>query len=106
MNNIMRFGFQDIDKARRLLGLDEFATLEEIRESFHKIAKQLHPDSHMASKKDEEKFQEITWAYEVLMSYCKNYRYSFLKEDVERQEWDKETYKHLKQFYDGWWGKI
>ncbi len=99
--------FSDIDKARRLLGLDDYATLEEIRNAFHRIAKKMHPDANMQiSEQAKKEFQEISWAYEVLMSYCKNYRYSFREEDVQKQVWDKETYRHLKQFYDGWWGNI
>ena len=102
----MESKFFDIDKARQMLGLDESATLDEIREAFHRIAKKMHPDTNRLSDEENERFQEITSAYELLMSYCKNYRYSFRQEDVEKQKWDRDTYKHLKQFYDGWWGNI
>ncbi len=103
----MNFNFEDIDRARRILGLDEYAKLSEIREAFHRLARSLHPDRCNDSGKDcEERYKEVSWAYNLLIAYCENYRFSFKKEDVERQAWDDQTYRHLKQFYDGWWGNI
>ena len=36
--------FRQIDEARKILGLDEEATLEEIKEAYHTKAKEFHPD--------------------------------------------------------------
>ncbi len=103
----MQFNFSDIDRARRLLGLEEEASLEEIRAAFKRLARSLHPDGCRENKEDcEERYKEISSAYNLLLKYCENYRYSFRKEDVSRQSWSKEAYRHLKQFYDGWWGNI
>ncbi len=103
----MQFSFEEIDRARRILGLEEYAKLSEIRSAFHRLARSLHPDVCKESRqKCEERYKELAWAYDLLIRYCENYRFSFKEEDVKRQTWDEETYKHLKQFYDGWWGYI
>ena len=58
-------------------------------------------------KKDsEEIFKKINNAKELIMKYVTCYRYSFKEKDVKKQTMDKETYKHLKRFYDDWWGKL
>ena len=98
--------FEEIDEARKLLGIEETATLKDIRNVYRKLTFKHHPDKC----KDEEKkgcekmFKKITYANDILMSYCAGYKYSFKKNDVERETADKEFYEHLKRFYDGWFG--
>jgi len=100
--------FEQINEARKLLGLGEDATLEEIKESFRKFAFKYHPDRCKDKKKKEceEMFKKINHANEMLMSYCAGYKYSFKEKDVKRNTMDREFYKHLKKFYDGWWGNL
>jgi len=102
------FEFEQIDKARRILKLEECATLEEIKKAYKELAKKYHPDTCKASNKAkcEEKFKEINWAYQLLLKYCQNYKYSFKKEDVEKQKISPQYYQHLKRFYDGWWADL
>ena len=98
--------FEEIDEARKLLGIEETATLKDIRNVYRKLTFKHHPDKC----KDEEKkgcekmFKKITYANDILMSYCAGYKYSFKKNDVEKETADKEFYEHLKRFYDGWFG--
>ena len=100
--------FRKIDEARKLLNLDEEATLEEINKAFRKLSLKYHPDKKdKVDKKDsEEIFKKINNAKELIMKYVTCYRYSFKEKDVKKQTMDKETYKHLKRFYDDWWGKL
>ena len=100
--------FEEIDQARRLLGLDEEGTLEDIKEAFKRLSLKYHPDrqNKKNKKQAEEEFKRINNAKELIMRYIANYRYSFKKEDVKKQTMDKETYKHLKRFYDDWWGRL
>jgi len=57
----------------KVLGLTSSATDKEITRAYRKLAKQLHPDTHPGS---EEKFKEISGAYDVL------------GDDTKRKEYD------------------
>ena len=100
--------FDMLDKARRLLGLGEYATIEDIKTAYRKLALKYHPDTCRDTEKRtcEEAFKKIHHAYEILMAYCIGYKYSFKKEDTERTVVDKDHYEHMKRFYDGWWGDL
>ena len=100
--------FKQINEARELLGLEETATLEEIKNAYKKLVLKYHPDRCKGEqkKKCEEMFKKITHANDILMTYCAGYRYSFKEKDVNKNTIDKEFYKHLKRFYDGWWGTL
>jgi DnaJ-class molecular chaperone len=49
-----------------LLGVKRDATQKDIQGAFRKLAKKLHPDLNPGDKKAEEKFKEISTAYEIL----------------------------------------
>jgi len=97
--------FKKIDEARKILGLSEEATLEEIKEAFRNLALKYHPDKCSKENKKicEEMFKKINNAKDIILNYCANYKFSFREEDVKKQNIDKEFYEHLKKFYDGWW---
>lgn len=98
-----RPNFGEIDAARKLLGLGEEATLEEIKGSYRRLSRKYHPDlCHEEKKACEEMMRKINWAYETLMSYVRNYRFSFREEDVRRSDPE----EPLRRFYRDWmWGK-
>jgi len=100
--------FKQIDEARKLLGLGEYASLEEIKSAYRGLALKYHPDRCKGEKKKEceEMFKKISHARDILMSYCAGYKYSFKENDAERNTMSKEYYEHLKRFYDGWWGDL
>lgn len=50
----------------KILGIDRSASQEEIRRAYRKLARQYHPDINPGHKEAEEKFKEISAAYEVL----------------------------------------
>ncbi|OGX17889.1 MAG: hypothetical protein A3K83_07845 [Omnitrophica WOR_2 bacterium RBG_13_44_8b] len=101
-------GFKQIDDARKMLGLGEDATLEEIKNAYRKLAHEYHPDKCKDEKKKEyeEMFKKIAHANDILMAYCAGYKYSFKEKNVKRNTMDREYYNHLKRFYDGWWGNL
>lgn len=74
--------FDEIDEARRRLGLNEAATLKEIKSAYRRLSHRHHPDKN--SRKDEEAMKRINQAYQLLMDYVKNYEYSFREPDVAR----------------------
>jgi len=100
--------FKQVDEARRLLGLDETATLEEIKQAYRQLSLKYHPDRLQGKEKKhaEETMKKINHARDILLAYCANYRFPFKEKDVRRSALDKETYQHLKQFYDGWWDDL
>jgi curved DNA-binding protein len=50
----------------KILGVSKNATQDEIKKAYRKLAKQYHPDKNQGNKEAEEKFKEISEAYEVL----------------------------------------
>ncbi|MDO5724943.1 MAG: J domain-containing protein [Tissierellia bacterium] len=50
----------------KILGVDKSATQEEIKSKYRKLAKKYHPDLHGGDEASQEKFKEISEAYEVL----------------------------------------
>ena len=91
--------FEAIDKARKILGLGEEATKEEIRSKYLELAKKYHPDKTSHDKEPAEKIKDINWAYKIIASYCEDYKFLFSREEVERMNPD---LKLNKQFEDDW----
>jgi len=97
--------FDQINEARQLLGLTDTATLKQIKEAYKRTAIRYHPDRCQDEDKPEceEMMKRINEAYQLLMSYCAQYSYSFREEDVRR------TYPHeeyLRKYYQGWFDGI
>jgi DnaJ-class molecular chaperone len=60
------------------LGVQRAATTDEIKKAYRKLARQYHPDVNPNDKSAEEKFKEISEAYEVLSDPEKRKRYDQL----------------------------
>jgi curved DNA-binding protein len=58
------------------LGVSKTATTSEIRKAYRKLAKEYHPDSSHNQGKTDEKFKEISEAYDVLGDEKKSRTYS------------------------------
>lgn len=57
------------------LGVTKSSSPEEIKKAYRKLAMQYHPDKNQGNKKAEEKFKEISEAYEVLSDAEKKKNY-------------------------------
>lgn len=86
--------YDEITRARKTLNINESESLKNIKEKFKNLIKKYHPD---VCKKDKEsckqKSIEIIKAYEIIMNYCNNYKFSFNKEEVNKYLSPKETWK-------------
>ena len=77
--------FEQIEKSRKLLGLQESATMDEIKKSFRELLHKYHPDKCIDNKKKcKEMTDNIIKAYRIIINYCENYIYLFSKEDVKK----------------------
>jgi molecular chaperone DnaJ len=65
-----------------VLGLKKGATEKEITRAYRKLAKQHHPDANPGNKDAEEKFKDISGAYDVLSDPAKRKEYDEVREMV------------------------
>ena len=89
--------YEEIDKARKTLGLGDRATLEQIKKAYRTLSKKWHPDT--CGEKDKtachEKMAEIAKAYRVLMDYVKDYHYPFNEEAATTEDPEEFQKKHF-----------
>jgi molecular chaperone DnaJ len=58
-----------------ILGVEKTATEKEIKQAYRRLARKYHPDVNPGSKEAEEKFKEVSEAYEVLSDAEKRQKY-------------------------------
>ena len=63
----------------RVLGVAEAATADEIKKSYRRLAKKYHPDANPGNKSAEEKFKELSEAYDVLSDAAKRKQYDRMR---------------------------
>jgi len=95
--------FEEIEKARKLLQLQERATLEEIKQAYRKMAFRYHPDRKTQVDEDDDMMKQLNGAYKLLLDYVDKYSYSFTEEDVAKSYPDEEI---TWRFRDGWFDGI
>jgi len=91
--------FNEIDEARRVLGLGEAATLKEIKSAYRRLAHRHHPDKHGSATEEIDTMKKLNRAYKILMDYCNDYKYSFKEKDVTRTYPDEEYWR---KWRDSW----
>jgi len=98
--------WEEIVAARDLLGLDNIASLEEIKQAYRRKAKAHHPDLTGSAPEVAEgavEMHRLTEAYQTLTSYCFSYRIS-LEPDQDSQLDDEDWW--MQRFgNDPLWGK-
>jgi molecular chaperone DnaJ len=67
-----------------VLGVAKSATQEELKKAYRKLAKELHPDKNGGSKDAEDKFKEVSEAYDVLSDKDKKAGYDRFGHDGAR----------------------
>lgn len=75
---------EEIEWARKTLGLGDKARLSQVKETYRSLAKKHHPDR----RGENQEMADINKAYHILLTYTQNYIYSFKPEDVREQDPD------------------
>ena len=70
----------------KILGVSKNASQEEIKKAYRKLARKYHPDANPDDKKAEERFKEVSEAYEVLGDEEKRKQYDTLGSDWQRYQ--------------------
>lgn len=68
---LKRMGHDKIKEARRLLGVNEEATVQEIKESYRKLALEFHPDQNSGKHDVRKRFEDISRAHKLLIDCCR-----------------------------------
>jgi len=93
-----------IAAAAKLLGLEDRASLKEIKQAYRRMSKKHHPDLvGNAEGCGAVDMHEIIAAYELLFAYCKGYRFPMSpgeNEDMAAEDWWMDRFGH-----DPLWGK-
>jgi hypothetical protein len=97
---------EKIKEAADVLGLGEKATLAEIKGAYRRLSKKHHPDvqGNRNKKAEQNEMHKLSEAYQILLQYCSEYRFSFLPEDtaqLEGEDWWFERFGHDHHWGDG-----
>jgi DnaJ-class molecular chaperone len=83
-----------------VLGVAKTATAEEIKKAYRKLAKNLHPDMNPGDKKAEERFKEVSGAFEVLGDPKKRALYDEFGEIAARPGFDEEKARQARAWQE------
>jgi len=87
--------FEALDAARELLGLHDRISLQELKDQYRNLMKKWHPD--LCQDDPEvcaEQARRITEAYDLIMDYIANYKYSLTPEEAAMQLSGTEWWMH------------
>jgi len=73
--------FSEIEHALNILALPPLITKSDIKKRYYFLSKKYHPDLGG----DAQKMEEINDAYQFLMKYIEEFRYTFDEEEVNKQ---------------------
>ncbi|MCJ7507190.1 MAG: GvpL/GvpF family gas vesicle protein [candidate division Zixibacteria bacterium] len=80
---VKKIGFEAVDKARKLLGLEGEITPKKIKNAHRELVFKYHPDKNPQGSSFDKEFNEVTQAYKLLLEYCQSDRCSLRKENFK-----------------------
>src|SRR4030081_3261346 len=81
-----------------VLGVSKTASADEIKKAYRKLAKKLHPDVNPGDKKSEERFKEVSSAFDVLGDPKKRALYDEFGEVARRAGCDEEKARAFRAY--------
>ena len=67
----------DIQECYRILNVEQGAEWVDVKKSFHRLAWEYHPDRNAGNRASEEKFKEISHAYQTLERWIESHQFSY-----------------------------
>ena len=99
--------WKKIIAAKKLLELEDSASLIDIKKAYRRLSKQYHPDLAKGAKGEESgeilEMHELTSAYHTLLDYCNDFLYPLVPGDDELLDGDDWWMDRFGQ--DPLWGK-
>src|SRR5262249_57887466 len=84
----------------QLLGVSRSASEDEIKKAYRKLARKYHPDVNPGNKAAEEKFKQVSAAFEVLSNSEKRKMYDEFGEDAAKLGYDPKKAEAYRQYRD------
>src|SRR5712671_2661228 len=81
-----------------VLGVSKTASAEEIKKAYRKLAKKLHPDVNPGDKKAEERFKDVSGAFEVLGDPKRRALYDEFGEIALRPGFDEQKAQQFREY--------
>lgn len=75
--------YQELQQALDIFGLEDRASLAQIKSRHRELAKRYHPDA--GSRHDPEAMRQLNEAYRLLLEYVRHYRFGFDEETFYEQ---------------------
>ncbi len=72
---------REFEKALLFMDLAPFVTFGEIKKRYRELSKKYHPDFGG----DKDKMDKLNNAYNLLKEYIENYRFTFGKDEIQKQ---------------------
>lgn len=82
-----------------VLGIAKDAAPEQIKKAYHKLARTLHPDVNPGNKQAEERFKEVSAAYDLLSDADKKARYD--RGEIDASGAEKPRWQNYRTHADG-----
>jgi curved DNA-binding protein len=83
-----------------VIGVSKTASQEEIKKAYRKLAKKLHPDMNPGDKKAEERFKEVSGAFEVIGDPRKRALYDEFGEVATRSGFDEQKARQARAWQE------
>ena len=82
-----------------ILGVSRTASAEDIKKAYRKLARKYHPDINPGKKEAEERFKELSFAYDVLSDRDKRKLYDEFGEVGLREGFDPERARQYSKWH-------